>query len=160
MRRTLWTGFAALVFAGVLGSSGAAFAQSSVIFYPAKGQSDAQQQKDEGECQAWAKQKTGINPAAVAAAPAPPSGPAVGGGERVGGAARGAAGGAAIGAIAGNAGKGAGIGAVAGVMQGGRAARQSRAQQQEQAAQAKASQLATFDKAVAACMEGRGYVAK
>ena len=66
-----------------------------VVPYPSKGQSPAQQNKDEGECYAWAKQQTGIDPMAVASAPPPPSGPATGGGERVRGAARGAAGGAA-----------------------------------------------------------------
>jgi hypothetical protein len=63
---------------------------------------------------------------AVANAPQPSSGPAVGGGERVRGAARGAAGGAAIGAIAGDTGKGAAAGAVADTMAGGVRARQNK----------------------------------
>jgi len=41
-----------------------------VVAYPAKGQTAEQQSKDEGECYAWAKQQTGIDPAAVASAPA------------------------------------------------------------------------------------------
>src|SRR5262245_48384093 len=91
----------------------AAIAQKPII-YPAKGQSAKQQQKDDGECYAWAKQTTGIDPAVVAQTPPPQqTGPATGGGERVRGAARGAVGGAAIGAIAGDAGEGAAIGAVA-----------------------------------------------
>ena len=64
----------------------AASAQKSII-YPAKGQSAEQQKKDEGVCHIWAKDSTGIDPAAVAqSAPPQETGPAVGGGERVGGA--------------------------------------------------------------------------
>ena len=40
------------------------------IVYPAKNQSAEQQAKDKSECDAWAKQNTGIDPAAVAAEPA------------------------------------------------------------------------------------------
>lgn len=129
-----------------------------VVPYPSKGQQPSQQTKDEGECFGWAKQQTGIDPFAVANAPAyKESGPAVGGGERLRGAARGAAGGALIGGIAGDAGKGAGIGAVAGTMVGGRHARQNRAAREEQAQQAKSSTINQFNKAFCACMEGRGY---
>jgi hypothetical protein len=131
-----------------------------VVPYPSKGQSPAQQNKDEGECYAWAKQQTGIDPMAVASAPPPPSGPATGGGERVRGAARGAAGGAAIGAIAGDTGQGAAIGAVAGTMAGGRQARQNQAAQQQQAQAQKGAAIGQFNKAFGACMEGRGYTVK
>jgi hypothetical protein len=145
---------------------GSAFAQHSissslgVVPYPSKGQSPAQQNKDEGECYAWAKQQTGIDPMAVASAPPPPSGPAAGGGERVKGAARGAAGGAAVGAIAGDTGKGAAAGAVVGTMAGGKQARQNQAAQQQQAQAAKGATIQQFNKAFGACMEGRGYVVK
>jgi YmgG-like glycine-zipper protein len=129
------------------------------IVYPAKGQSADQQQKDEGECYTWSKKNTGIDPAALAAAPPPaPSGP---GGERVRGAARGAVGGAIIGEIASDdAGKGAGIGAVAGTMAGGRQARQNQAAQQQQAQNQKQQQINTYYRAFGACMEGRGYTIK
>jgi len=137
----------------VLGLASAALAQTP-IYYPSKGQSSEQQGKDVGECQAWAKQTTGIDPAAVSSAP-PPSPSSAGGGQRVRGAARGAAGGAAIGAVAGDAGKGAAIGAAAGTVSGGRQARKAKDANQQQAAQAQSD-----NKAVAACMEGRGYVAK
>jgi hypothetical protein len=128
--------------------------------YPSKGQSAQQQSADEGECFAWAKQQTGIDPMAVASAPTQQPGPAAGGGERVKGAARGALGGAAIGAIAGDTGKGAGIGAVAGTMAGGMKARKNKAAQQQQAEQAKTGTLEQFNKAFGACMEGRGYAVK
>jgi len=60
--------------------SGAALADKPVI-YPAKGQSAAQQQKDDGECYTWAKGNTGVDPAALAAA-VPASAPAPAGGPR------------------------------------------------------------------------------
>jgi hypothetical protein len=134
------------------------------IVYPAKGQSAQQQQKDEGECYAWAKQNTGVDPAAVAQAQAnqpPPSGPQ---GERVRGAARGAVGGAAIGAIADDdAGKGAAVGAVAGTMAGGarqrRKARDQQAQAQQGQQQSQAA-ISTYTRAYSACLEGRGYTIK
>jgi hypothetical protein len=131
-----------------------------VVAYPSKGQSSNQQNKDEGECYSWAKKQTGIDPVAVASQPTKQEGPAVGGGERVKGAAGGALGGAAIGAIAGNAGKGAAIGAVAGTMIGGRQARKNKAAKEKQAEQAKAGTLQQFNKAFGVCMEGRGYMVK
>lgn len=132
------------------------------IVYPAKGQSAQQQQKDEGECHVWAKQSTGIDPAAVAAAPpTQQSGPAVGGGERVRGAARGAVGGAVIGEIASDdAGKGAAIGAVAGTMAGGRRARQNQAAKNQQAQAQQQQTINTYYRALGACLEGRGYTIK
>jgi len=129
------------------------------IFYPAKGQGAKQQNRDQGECQVWAQQTTGINPAALAQAPPPqaPSGPAVGGGERLAGAARGAI----IGEIAGGHG---GEGAAIGAMVGGARARKNQAQQQQAAQQstssARASQISTYNRAVGACMEGRGYTVR
>jgi hypothetical protein len=156
----------ALVTFVIMVAHGSACAQQSissslgVVPYPSKGQSPAQQNKDESACYGWAKQQTGIDPMAVASAPPPPSGPATGGGERVRGAARGAAGGVAVGAIAGDAGKGAAIGAVVGTMAGGRQARQNQAAQQQQAQAQKGATIQHFNKAFGACMEGRGYVVK
>ena len=121
-----------------------------LIIYPSKGQTAEQQQKDQGECSAWATQTTGVNPMAVAQGQASQPAPTGPQGERVGGAARGAVGGAAI-------------GAVAGTMAGG--ARQRRkadaAQAQAQANQQQSQQaLATYNRAFAACLEGRGYTIK
>src|SRR5262245_19453854 len=121
-----WTGVAGVALATSVLMPAMGMAQQPVV-YPAKGQNPQQQVADQGQCQAVAKQSTGIDPVAVAQAPAPALGPAVGGGQRLGGAARGAAGGAAIGAIAGDAGAGAAAGAVVGTMAGGRRARQARA---------------------------------
>lgn len=127
---------------------------------PGQGPKRAAAQKDDGECLAWAKKNTGIDPAA-ASAPAPQqTGPAVGGGERVRGAARGAVGGAVIGGIAGDAGTGAGVGAAAGTMAGGAKARQKQAAQNQQAQQQQQQAVNTYYKAYGACMEGRGYTVK
>ena len=45
------------------------------IVYPARNQTPEQQKKDEGECNAWAKQSTGVDPVVLASTPttvAPP----------------------------------------------------------------------------------------
>lgn len=139
------------------------------IIYPAEGQSAEQVASDKGACYAWATESTGVNPAALAqVAPSPaPAAPAHGS-PRLAGAARGALGGAIIGEIVDDdAGKGAAAGAVAGTMVGGARARQQQAQQQQQAAAqqqqqqqqalAQQAQLDTYNRAFAACMQGRGY---
>ncbi|WP_087043089.1 glycine zipper family protein [Caballeronia ptereochthonis] len=131
--------------------------QGKPIAYPAKGQSAQQQQSDDGACYSWAKSSSGIDPAVASTAPPPQSGPAVGGGERLGGAARGAAGGAVIGAIAGDAGKGAAIGATAGTMAGGVRARQNRRAQDANAQAQSQGAMSTYYRAWAACMQGKGY---
>ena len=144
----------------VLSIAFAAAAQKPIV-YPAKGQSSAQQSKDDSQCYSWARQNTGIDPAAIASTPVPQeTGPAVGGGERVRGSLRGAAGGAAIGAIAGDAGAGAGIGAIAGTMVGGRRERQARDARNQQAVGQQQEMIHTFYRAYGACMEGRGYTIK
>ncbi|HYS63696.1 MAG TPA: YMGG-like glycine zipper-containing protein [Paraburkholderia sp.] len=130
------------------------------IIYPAKGQSASRQQTDTAECQLWAKQSTGVDPVALAQQGATQPGAPPPQGERLRGAAGGAALGAAVGAVAGDAGKGAAVGAVTGTVAGG--ARQRRKQQsaaaQTQANQQQTSQaLSTYNRAVAACMTGRGY---
>jgi hypothetical protein len=143
-------------------SAGAASAQQP-IFYPAKGQSQQTQANDTSACHGWATQNTGVNPAVLAqnSANQPPQQQQSG--QRLRGAAGGAAGGAAIGAIAGDAGKGAAAGAIVGTMAGGaRQRRQAAAtQEQQQATQQQTSQqMATWNRAVVACMTGRGYTAQ
>ena len=139
-----------------------AVAQQPLV-YPAKDQTAGQQNKDTGECNAWAKQTTGIDPVQLAhySANAPqPSGPQ---GEVAGGAVGGALLGTAVGAVAGDAGKGAAIGAITGTVVGGSRSRrrqQAEAQQQQQVQQQVQASLAQYNKAFAACMEGRGYVVK
>jgi hypothetical protein len=130
---------------------GNAQAQKPIV-YPAKGQSPNQQAQDDGQCYGWARSSTGVDPAAVANAPSGSSGPAVGGGERV----RGAAGGAVIGGIAGG-GDGARTGAAIGIVAGGMRARQNQRAQQSSAQSQKQGAMDTFYRAYGACMEGRGY---
>ena len=143
-----------------------AYAQQPIV-YPSKGQSAEQQQRDQGECMAWAQQTTGVNPTAVAQGlanqpPPPQRGPLED--ERLQGALVGALGGMAIGAIAGNkAGKGAAIGAVVGTVAGGvhQQQKDEAAQAQTYANQQQAQQaLASYNRAYAACLEGRGYTVK
>jgi Glycine zipper len=130
------------------------------IIYPARGQSAQRQNSDTAECQLWAKQTTGVDPVAIAQQSAnQPSGA-----PQQGGALRGAAGGAALGAaggaIAGNAGKGAAIGAVVGTAAGGlrqRRRNEAASQQQQSGQQQVSQQMSTFNRAVGACMTGRGY---
>jgi hypothetical protein len=130
--------------------------------FPAKGQSQNQQKKDEFECYQWAVEQSGIDPLNLPKVEAPvQSGPT---GGAVKGAAKGAAAGAAIGAIAGDAGKGAAIGATAGAMGGRRAGKQGQAQANQQAqAQAAGNEQAmkdSFKKAFSVCIEGKGYTIK
>jgi pyruvate/2-oxoglutarate dehydrogenase complex dihydrolipoamide acyltransferase (E2) component len=148
-----------------------------LVVFPAKGQTPQQQAQDEGECYAWSKGQTGVDPmapppAAAQPAAAPAETPPAAGGARVRGAARGAAAGAIIGEVANDdAGKGAAIGATAGVLAGGRqsrkeqqaAAEQSAQQQQQATQQAQAAdqqQLDLFKKGFAACLEPKGYTVK
>ena len=155
--------FLAFAFAACVASP--ALAQDLVV-YPAKGQSDEQQSKDRFECHTWAVKQTGFDPTtASVAAPPPPEQTTEGGAVK--GAARGAARGAAIGAIAGDAGKGAAIGAGAGGVRGGRQrnkAEQSQAQEYQDSVQASQAELdkqrAGYNKALGACLEGRGYTVK
>lgn len=157
--------------AAVLAALVSTAASAQMIIYPAKGQSAEQQQKDEGECYTWAKGQTGYDPAQATqpVAPPPPQQQSTKG-TVVKGTAVGALGGAAIGAIAGNTGKGAAIGAVGGTVVGGvrrhrqeEANQQANAQYQQQVTQQQqnaAQQQQNFQRAYAACFEGRGYTVK
>jgi len=151
------------------------------IIYPAKGQSQPQQDKDKYQCYGWAREQSNFDP--MQASPPPPTAPAtpapvaastppgVSGGALV----KGAAVGAAAGELASNdAGRGAAAGALTGVVlqnvkqrQAAQARQQqAQAQAQQQQAQVQAQQAArvqlkaTFDRAFGACMEARGYAVK
>lgn len=149
-----------------------------VVVFPAKGQTPQKQSQDEGECYAWSKGQTGVDPMAPAPAPAATPAPAQQAaapppsGQRVRGAARGAAAGAIIGEVADNdASKGAAIGATAGALKGGSEARKQQAQAQQDAAKKQEAatqqqqsvtqeQLNLFKKGFAACLEPKGYTVK
>src|SRR5215469_13618864 len=134
-----------------------------VYVYPAKGQSQAQQDKDRYECHNWAVQQTGFDPSrpqttasTSSGSTYQPSQPHV-----LKGAGRGAALGAVGGAITGDAGKGAAAGAAMGGVAGGFRRRDERRQQANaQAANANAAatnQRAGYNRALATCLQGRGY---
>jgi hypothetical protein len=133
---------------------------ADLYIYPNKGQSPEQQSYDRYDCHLWAVQQTGVDPTkAQASAPPPP--PPQGGIFK--GAARGAAVGAVGGAIAGDAGTGAAVGAATGGLIGGVKQRgQAQQQQQAQANQAAQQQgaSAAYNRALSACLSGRGYTVK
>lgn len=137
MRR--FVGWVLLIAFGVVVSGCATMQQPTVYAYPKKGQSAEQQSRDRLECEAWAKQQTGFDPAADTAKGA-------GLGALIG-AVGGAATGAAVGAAAGSPGKGAAIGAAAGGLGGaaiGGGLGYSKSKE-------------GFNNAFAACMSTRGY---
>ena len=135
--------------------------QAQQYVYPAKGQTPQQQKKDEAECHTWAVGQSGYDPAKPA--PAAPSQQAATtpSGVQPGAGVRGAARGAVVGeVVGGDARTGAAAGAVAARGQSRRqgAAQQQQAQQQQQ--QQSSAQQAGYQKARAACLEGRGYSVK
>ena len=125
----------------------AAAAWAQVNIYPQRGQSAQQQQQDRFECHQFAVQQTGFDPTMGAAQTAAPTT------GTVRGAARGAAVGAIGGAIGGDAGRGAAIGAGTGAAFG-TMRRNSQIRSQQQAANAQAD---AFNRALGACLTGRGY---
>jgi hypothetical protein len=134
---------------------------SAPIIYPGAGQSLEQQSKDEAECRTWATQQTGVYP--YQSAPQYYGNSNAPSGNILRGAAGGAALGAVGGAIGGDAGKGAaigaGVGATAGLLRNGRERRQQ-AQANDQAMAQYQAELANYNNAFAACMQGRGYVVR
>ena len=166
--------------AAMLLGAAAAHAQtgtSAPVIYPAKGQSAKQQDQDRYECHTWARGQSGFDPTQPNAAPtqtatAPTTTTTASAGAPVSGMAAGAMGGAAIAELSHHdAGRGAAAGALGGaVMQ---RVKQNQAAQQQQAKQqaaqqqanqqqsaARSQQRATYERAMGACMEGRGYTVK
>ena len=166
MRKRLW-----LALLAIVGVSAPAFAQEQYI-YPAKGQSAQQQEKDKYECYSWAKGQSGFDPMALptASTPAPQAGQRSVAGGAVGGAAGGAALGAVGGAIGGGgkgAGKGAAIGAgvggllgVMGTSSSNAKASKDRQDWERREAANYSQQRNGYNKAYAACLEGRGYTVR
>jgi hypothetical protein len=133
---------------------------ADLYIYPNKGQSPEQQSRDRYDCHLWAVQQTGFDPTRARASAPPPPAPQ---GGVFKGAARGAAVGAVGGAIGGDAGTGAAVGAATGGLIGGMKRRgQAQQQQQAQANQAAQQQnaLAAYNRALSACISGRGYTVK
>ena len=140
------------------------------IFYPAKGQSEDQLEKDKFDCYNWAKKKTGFDPMetpTTKTAPPPKEDKVMGAG---GSALIGAGGGALIGGVAGG-----GKGALAGGLIGGTggalvgSARSSEQRKREERkrreweqseANSYARERNQYNRALGACMEARGYTVK
>ena len=142
---------------------------TQIYFYPTKGQSADQQDRDRYECYLWSVKQTGFDPSAPQLAPhqrlrvistTPPSH----------GTATGAVSGAILGAVispSGRSAEGAVVGAMAGAAMGAAsdAARQEQAERiQQRSNRQEAQRMARLDqqagsyrRAMAACLEGRGY---
>ena len=147
----------------------AGFALASELYiYPNRGQGPELQSRDRYECHTWAVRQTGFDPTRSQAArgtrPPPREAPQ---GGLFRGAARGAALGAVGGAIGGDAGKGAAIGAGVGSLFGAmrrRDQRQREAQAQANwAGQQQASnsrRRSEYNRAMGACLAGRGYTVR
>jgi predicted lipid-binding transport protein (Tim44 family) len=145
-----------LVLIVVTALSTQAYAQQLYV-YPAKGQSQDQQNNDEAACYRFGRQQSGFDPmqAPTATSAEPEAKGSVGGGLF-----KGALLGLAVGAVAGDAGKGAAIGAVGGGLFGGMRHHQGRVEQQQWADQQAANyqnNRSNYNRAYAACLEGRGY---
>jgi Glycine zipper len=136
-------------------------AQTDMYIYPAKGQTQAQQDKDRYECHSWAVQQTGFDPSkpqnttSQASQRNQPSQPHI-----LKGGARGAALGAVGGAIAGDAAKGAAAGTAMGGMVGGFRRRDEKIQRADVKADTEAASnpgRPAYMRAMSACLQGRGY---
>jgi hypothetical protein len=154
------SGWTIAVLTGLAVGALAGVVRAEVFVYPKPGQSQEAFQQDQFQCHNWAKQQTGFDPAQppqTAAAPPPQQGGAMRG------AARGAAVGAVGGAIGGDAGKGAAIGAAVGGTAGLMRQNQHNRAAAQASQQAQAQQQANYDRydrAYAACLQGRGYPIK
>ena len=157
--------------------TGSIYAQQPFI-YPSQGQSKEQQEKDKFECHGWAKEQSGFDPMnpptqqeleAKAQQQQGQQQQKTTSGRAAGGVARGAVRGAVVGEIvADEPGAGAAIGAVGGGVRSNRRAQmqqQQQAQRQQQAvqqqAQAELQKLRdNYNRALNACLTGRGYTVK
>ena len=147
----------------LLAAASTALCAQELFIYPNQGQSAEQQDKDKYECYNWAKNNSGFDPMAPPVATAPPPS----GEKKSGGAVKGAVGGAVLGRVVSGSSKTAKRTAAAGALVGG--VRQS---SQNQAVDAKRQQWEqeqtsqyvnarnSYNRAYAACLEGRGYTVK
>jgi uncharacterized protein YcfJ len=124
----------------------ASVASAQPVFYPAKGQSHKRQNSDRQACHRWAVDQTGFDPTLAAAPP-----------QRSGGVARGAVAGGAVGGVAGSFNANAGRGALAGAAVGGLIGGVRQHNQNSKANERQAQNLEGYNRALTACMSGRGY---
>jgi hypothetical protein len=135
-----------------------------LIVFPNAGQSKDQQEQDEFICYRWAKDETGFDPMAGPTATEPPPQQSA---TRKGGVARGAVRGAAVGQIVGgdsdSTAKGAAAGAVVGGMRRRDQKRKEEAERQrweQEQQQIYAENRSRYNRAYAACMEGKDYTVR
>jgi len=146
----------------MVGLAGTAPVLADLYVYPKQGQSADQTDKDKFECYNWAKNDTGFDPMATPrTTSAAPSGQ-----QKSGTMVRGGLGGAAIGGLLGGR-SGAGKGALAGGLIGGVHQHQhnkqvdaERQQWENQESANYANNRNNYNRAYAACLEGRGYSVK
>ena len=166
IRRSIIRSITILVLFSLPVASSAEAQTGGMYIYPAKGQNKNKQDEDRYDCHSWAVSETGFDPskpqpmtASLGGQRYQPSQPHV-----LRGGARGAALGAVGGGITGNAGKGAAAGAAMGGLAGGFRRRDERMQQANQqqayAQSAQQNQQISYQRAMAACLEGRGYTVK
>jgi len=156
-----------LLTAGLLCLANTPLIAQELMIYPAKGQSAEQQEQDKFQCYGFAKGQSGFDPMAPPTATAPPPAKEAQEGGVGRGAVRGALGGAAIGYIAGDTKKGAKIGAVGGGLVGGmrrsdqkQREEHNRQQWEQQQVQQYSANRNNYNRAYAACLEGRGYTVR
>jgi hypothetical protein len=138
-----------------------------VIVYPAKGQGNDQMEQDKFQCYSWAKQQSGFDPMAPPTTSTPPPAKNAPQGGVLRGAARGAVVGGVGGAILGDTKKGLALGAASGGLLGGmrrsdqrRQEEQAQKQWEQQQVQQYSQSRNTYNRAYAACLEGKGYTVK
>ena len=147
--------------------SGSALAQEMVI-YPSQGQSNEQMEQDKFQCYTWSKNQSGFDPMALPTTSEPPPAKEAPKGGVASGAVRGTLLGGAVGAIAGNSKSdtrtGLKAGAATGALVGGmrrndqvRQEEQQRKNWEQQQVNQYAQGRTSYNRAYAACMEGRGY---
>ncbi len=145
-----------------LGVSTFAMADELMIF-PNDGQSAEQQEQDKFACYSWAKGESGFDPMAPPTATEPPPQQ----GAQKGGAGRGMVRGAAVGGIVGDSSKSAKRGAAAGAAVGGmrrqdqkkkEAAERQQWEQDQQRIYAESRNR--YNRAYAACLEGKNYTVR
>ena len=134
-----------LAAASLVASSAAA----QPVYYPAKGQSHKRQNSDLRACHQWAVQQTGFDPALAQAPP-----------QSTGGVAKGALAGGAVGGVAGSFNANAGRGALAGAAVGGLIGGVRQNNQNARANEREAQNMDAFNRALGACMSGRGYTVR
>ena len=150
--------------------SGSALAQEMVI-YPSQGQSNEQMEQDKFQCYSWSKNESGFDPMALPTTSEPPPAKEAQQGGVARGAVRGTLAGGAIGAIAGNSKSdtrtglraGAATGALVGGMRRNNQVKkedQQRKNWEQQQVNEYAQGRTNYNRAYAACMEGRGYSVK